>query len=60
MTSEEDFQQNLHVFNQYSKTWKVNINFDKTKILLFGARNDGRYELFVLVHVYGSALYVGI
>ena len=43
-TSEENFQHNLNIFYEYSKTWKIDINFDKTKILIFGTRNDEKYE----------------
>ena len=43
-TNEEHFQDNLNIFYEYSKTWKLEINFDKTKILIFGTRNDDKYE----------------
>ena len=43
-TSEENFQHNLNIFYEYSKIWKLDINFDKTKILIFGTRNDEKYE----------------
>ena len=44
MTSEEKFQHNLNIFYEYSKTWKIDINFDKTKIFIFGTRNDDKGE----------------
>ena len=43
-TSEENFQHNLIILYEYSKTWKLDINFDKTKLLIFGTRNDEKYE----------------
>ena len=43
-TSEENFQHNLNIFYEYSKIWKLDINFDKTKILIFGTRNGEKYE----------------
>ena len=43
-TSEENFQYNLNIFYEYSKTWKLDVNFDKTIILIFGTRNDEKYE----------------
>ena len=39
-----DFQRNLNVFYEYSKTWKLDINFDKAKTLTFGTQSDYRYE----------------
>ena len=37
----KDFQDMLNVFNEYCKRWKLNINIDKTKAMIFGdyARN---------------------
>ena len=43
-TDEESFQHNLDVFLEYSETWKLNINFKKTKILIFGIRSTHRFE----------------
>lgn len=43
-TDEVNFQHNLNVFFEYSKTWKLDINFEKTKILIFGTRNDDRFN----------------
>ena len=38
----KDFQDMLNVFNEYCKKWKLNINTDKTKVMIFGdyARNS--------------------
>ena len=32
----KDFQYMLNVFNKYCKNWKLNINNDKTKAMIFG------------------------
>ena len=39
-TDEKGFQNNLDVLYGYSELWHVSINFDKTKIMLFGTRQD--------------------
>lgn len=38
------FQHNLDVFYDYSQMWKLNINYDKTKIMIFGARNTHGFD----------------
>ena len=43
-TDEVSFQTNLNAFFEYSQIWKLDINFDKTKILVFGTRNDDRFN----------------
>ena len=43
-TSVEEIQHNLNVFYEYSETWKLDIKFDKTKILIFGTQKIDRYE----------------
>ena len=43
-TDEVSFQNNLNAFFEYSQIWKLDINFDKTKILVFGTRNDDRFN----------------
>ena len=37
-TGENSFQQNLDAFNEYTKSWKLDINFSKTKEMIFGTR----------------------
>ena len=34
----------MNAFSDYSQIWKLDINFDKTKILVFGTRNDDRFN----------------
>ena len=41
--NESSFQTSLDNFYSYCQTWKLKINFDKTKVIIFGARNPGRY-----------------
>ena len=41
---ETSFQKNLDIFYEYAKMWKLDINYDKTKILVFGTRNDDRFH----------------
>ncbi|MCU7801540.1 MAG: hypothetical protein KZQ70_15755, partial [gamma proteobacterium symbiont of Lucinoma myriamae] len=35
---------NLNAFFEYSKIWKLDVNFSKTKVLIFGTRNDDRFD----------------
>ena len=37
-TDEKEFQNNLDMFYEYSELWHLSINFDKTKIIIFGTR----------------------
>ena len=41
--SEKDFQICLNNFVDYCKLWKHNINYEKTKIIIFGARKTEKY-----------------
>ena len=43
-TDEVSFQNNLNAFFEYLQIWKLDINFDKTKILVFGTCNDDRFN----------------
>ena len=43
-TDAESFQQNPNVFYDYSQLWKLNVNFRKTKIIIFGARNTNNFQ----------------
>ena len=35
---------NLDEFYEYTKQWKLDINFSKSEVLVFGARNDDRFS----------------
>ena len=43
-TDPDSFQNNLNVFYEYCKLWKLNINYKKTKIMIFGRRNYNGLE----------------
>ncbi|MCU7800877.1 MAG: reverse transcriptase family protein [gamma proteobacterium symbiont of Lucinoma myriamae] len=43
-TDEKSFQDSLSAFYEYSNIWKLDINFSKTKIMIFGTRNDDRFQ----------------
>ena len=43
-TDETSFEKNLDIVYEYVKMWKLDINYDKTKILIFGTRNDDRFS----------------
>ena len=40
---EKEFQNNLDTFYEYSEFWHLSINSDKTKIMIFGPRQDQRF-----------------
>ena len=39
----DELQTTLNNFVSYCKIWKLNINYDKTKIVIFGARKTDIY-----------------
>lgn len=41
---ETSFQKNLNKFYEYTKMWHLDINYDKTKILIFGTGSDDRFD----------------
>ncbi|MEW8548204.1 MAG: reverse transcriptase domain-containing protein, partial [Candidatus Thiodiazotropha sp.] len=43
-TDATSFQENLNYFYEYTRIWKLKINYDKTKIMIFGTRNDDQFE----------------
>ena len=46
-TDPATFQRNLNVFLEYTKLWKLDVNYLKTKVMIFGFRNlvNFRFEL---------------
>lgn len=42
--SAHEFQISLNGFYEYCNNWHLNINFNKTKIIIFGARELGNYN----------------
>ena len=43
-TDEKEFQNNLDIFYEYSELWHLSIKFDKTKIMIFGTRQDQHFN----------------
>ena len=43
-TDEKEFQKNLDMFFEYSELWHLNINYDKSKIIIFGTRRDKHFD----------------
>jgi len=44
---EKDFQRSLNAFDEYCTQWKLNANNNKTKIIIFGARNIAPYKFYI-------------
>ena len=42
--SASDFQNCLNAFNDYCKLWHLNVNLNKTKIIIFGARKTRTFD----------------
>ncbi|MES9884249.1 MAG: reverse transcriptase family protein [Sedimenticola sp.] len=42
--NEKDLQFNMDHFNDYCSNWKLNVNFSKTKVVIFGARKTGKFH----------------
>ena len=40
----ESFQHNLNAFYEYSQQWKLNVNYSKTKIIIFGIRDISNHS----------------
>ena len=49
-TNEKEFQNNQVTFYEYSELWHLSINFDKTKIMIFGTRQDQRFNFYLGGH----------
>ena len=43
-TNETSFKKNLDILYEYAKRWKLDINYDNTKILIFDTSNDDRFS----------------
>ena len=50
-TDPDSFQNNLIVFYEYCQMWKLNINYKKTKIMIFGKKNYDNLEFKLGEHV---------
>ena len=43
-TDAETLQNNINIFYEYSQQWQLNVNFNKTKVMVFGLRNTDNLE----------------
>ena len=48
-TNENEFQNNFTVY-EYSELWHLSINFDKTKIIIIGTRQDQSFNFNLVGH----------
>ena len=62
--TEEDLQLLLHAFSKYCKQWRLSVNLDKTKIMVFSKRKSNKKYRFifdgVIIQVVDSFPYLGI
>ena len=45
--AEHTFQENLNEFNDYCNLWKLNVNFNETKVMIFGLRNTDNFQFYI-------------
>ena len=61
--SPDEFQSALNNFVEYCQTWRLNFNYDKTKVVIFGARNIDQYRFEmegVQIEISNSYKYLGV
>ena len=54
---------NLNVFFEYTQQWKLNINYHKTKVLIFAARNTANFEFKLgnnIIEICDEFKYLGV
>ena len=44
---QNDFQNSLNTFHEYCNNWHLNINYNKTKIIIFGARQLQNFNFYI-------------
>ena len=49
-TDPHSFQDNLNIFYEYCQLWKLNINYNKTKIMISGIRNTNNLHFTIGGH----------
>ena len=49
--NKENFQKCLNEFYDYCQMWKLNINFNKTEIIIFNSRNNNNFEFKIGDHI---------
>ena len=60
---ENKLQASLDNFLSYCKKWKLQINYKKTKILIFGARNIEKFKFYLdgnLIEIVDNFKYLGV
>ena len=45
--SEPGLQYSLDLFNDYCRAWKLKINHSKSKVVIFGARNESHFKFYI-------------
>ena len=61
--NEIDLQRTLNEFNKYCRTWKLNVNIDKTKVVVFGAKKTEFFSFKLgdkIVEITDKYKYLGI
>ena len=48
--NEQNFKKCLNEFSEYCKLWKLNINYNKTEIVVFNSRNNSNYTFKIGEH----------
>ena len=43
-TDPTSFQRNLNIFFEYTRMWRLSINYSKTKVMIFGFRNVNNFS----------------
>lgn len=46
-SDENDLQRSLNKFYEYCQDWKLSVNINKTKVLIFGARKTDSYSFYL-------------
>ena len=62
-TDAESFQHNLDMFYEYCQLMKFNVNYNKTKIMVFGLRNTQNLEFKLgeyVISIYDEFRYLGV
>ena len=50
-TDPQSLQNSLNIFSEYCKLWKLNVNYKKTKIMIFGMRNTNNLQFKIGGHI---------
>ena len=62
-SNENDLQYTLDKFFDYCQTWKLRVNINKTKVLIFGARRTNSYSFHLgdnVIEITDKYKYLGI